>query len=586
MATVYTKTDNYGLNLYGDNDPADLRDGYNGSMRTIDTTLETHLNRIEAVESRETHDEEVVKALLDDNTVDAATTAKTKWNKASADAIKAMADAAAATGKANTNTSILTALGADTTAHATAAKNKWDKASADAIAIQHAVEGLQANVTSISKTAERAASQLDVTNASLSLIIQNHFITHNYGVQSTVRHGDIAYYGCDDLNSGNLKQLLVTVNIAANTIDIKETTNLGHVNDMAWLETWTPSTPLWIAGMVTDDGATDLQGIRAYSPDSNTITTIPVPLAGIAGITRDPVSGRVFAVCRGKSDIFEVTKDGASYHVDKIGDSPIGSDFERQGIAAFDNMIFGTTTRLASWTFDTATQKLSWDTMLGTDAEVSRRIGEYEAGEFTADGNLWYCARSIANDDASSMLNWGGWLATAGNAVPRTIGGHTAKTAQTIEIADSSLKPNFTTVNQCVSLFEIPTMVNPPTCVKVSTTLDDSAHGPLRYSGVLFVDGKLTVDKLQPTGSGALRAPATGSVTITNQGTQIECSDRCSQFTYAVTSKLLPNDNVQFRNGGCMLSIVSIGNTGGLQLSDSVTETSSGHVYFATTKIV
>ena len=73
MATVYTKTDNYGLNLYGDNDPADLRDGYNGSMRTIDTTLETHLNRIEAVEARETHDEEVTKALIGDNTVDKAT---------------------------------------------------------------------------------------------------------------------------------------------------------------------------------------------------------------------------------------------------------------------------------------------------------------------------------------------------------------------------------------------------------------------------------------------------------------------------------------------------------------------------------
>lgn len=132
MATVYTKTDNYGLNLYGDNDPADLRDGYNGSMRTIDTTLETHLNRIEAVESRETHDEEVAKALLGDNTVDAATTSKTKWNKASTDAIEAMADAATATEKATSNNSILTALGADTTAHATTSKTKWDKASTDA----------------------------------------------------------------------------------------------------------------------------------------------------------------------------------------------------------------------------------------------------------------------------------------------------------------------------------------------------------------------------------------------------------------------------------------------------------------------
>lgn len=132
MATVYTKTDNYGLNLYGDNDPADLRDGYNGSMRTIDDTLEKHLNRIEGVEARETHDEAVTKALLVDNTVDNATAAKTKWDKASTDAVEAMADAASAVGKANANTTILTALGADTTAHAAANKAKWDKAGADA----------------------------------------------------------------------------------------------------------------------------------------------------------------------------------------------------------------------------------------------------------------------------------------------------------------------------------------------------------------------------------------------------------------------------------------------------------------------
>lgn len=86
MSTIYDKTDNYGLNLYGNNDPADLRDGYNDSMRTIDSTLETHLNRIEGVESRETHDEEVVKALIGDNTVDSATTSKTRWDDAAATA--------------------------------------------------------------------------------------------------------------------------------------------------------------------------------------------------------------------------------------------------------------------------------------------------------------------------------------------------------------------------------------------------------------------------------------------------------------------------------------------------------------------
>lgn len=83
MSTLYSKTDNYALNLYGDDDPADLRDGYNGSMRTIDDNLSKHLNRIEGLESRETHDEEVVKALLGDNTVDNATAQKTKWDTAS-----------------------------------------------------------------------------------------------------------------------------------------------------------------------------------------------------------------------------------------------------------------------------------------------------------------------------------------------------------------------------------------------------------------------------------------------------------------------------------------------------------------------
>lgn len=132
MSTVYDKTDNYGLNLYGDSDPADLRDGYNGSMRTIDSTLETHLNRIEGVESRETHDEEVVKALIGDNTVEDATTAKTKWDKAGTDATAAAAAAAAAAGKADNNSAILAALGADTTKYATDAKTKWDKAGVDA----------------------------------------------------------------------------------------------------------------------------------------------------------------------------------------------------------------------------------------------------------------------------------------------------------------------------------------------------------------------------------------------------------------------------------------------------------------------
>ena len=65
MATVYTKTDNYGLSLYGDNDPADLRDGYNGSMRTIDTTLETHLNKTGVAKRVEEHSNVTLSGIAD-----------------------------------------------------------------------------------------------------------------------------------------------------------------------------------------------------------------------------------------------------------------------------------------------------------------------------------------------------------------------------------------------------------------------------------------------------------------------------------------------------------------------------------------
>lgn len=199
MATVYTKTDNYGLNLYGDNDPADLRDGYNGSMRTIDTTLETHLNRIEGVEARETHDEAVMKALLMDNTVDNATAAKTKWDKSSA-------DAAAAASKADNNTTILTALGADSADHAAAQKTKWDKAVDTANSNAQALTALGSNTTATAaanKTKwDNAATQVaELAAARVDSKLDSHFIVHAHrgsyrfpentmeGIMWAVRHG-------------------------------------------------------------------------------------------------------------------------------------------------------------------------------------------------------------------------------------------------------------------------------------------------------------------------------------------------------------------------------------------------------------
>ena len=142
MSTIYDKTDNYSLNLYGDNDPADLRDGYNGAMQTIDTTLETHLNRIEGVESRETHDEEVIKALIGDNTVDNAATAKAKWDKAATDATNAnelltsmsVTDVASSTAfraKVDATASNVNAFGLVSTESASALRNKFDATSAN-----------------------------------------------------------------------------------------------------------------------------------------------------------------------------------------------------------------------------------------------------------------------------------------------------------------------------------------------------------------------------------------------------------------------------------------------------------------------
>lgn len=215
MATVYSKTDNYGLNLYGDNDPADLRDGYNGSMHTIDDTLEKHLNRIESVESRETHDEEVVKALIGDNTVDSATAAKTKWDKSISDAAAATAAATAAANKADSNTAILAALGANTTANATANKTKWDKAGADAVTAIGKADNNKAILTAlgagstVDATAQKnklddTATKVDaLANARVDSKLDSHFIIHAHrgsyrfpentmeGIMWAVRHGYI-----------------------------------------------------------------------------------------------------------------------------------------------------------------------------------------------------------------------------------------------------------------------------------------------------------------------------------------------------------------------------------------------------------
>lgn len=168
--TTYSKTDNYALNLYGDTDPADLRDGYNGSMHTIDTTLEAHLDRIEGVESRENHNEEVARTLLGDNTVDAATTSKTKWDNAATGATDAMA--------------ALTALDAETAAKATTAKAKWDKASTDAATATAKATANTEALTALKNTVDTHTT--DIAG------IKNDYATEQYVNSTFLKHANIA----------------------------------------------------------------------------------------------------------------------------------------------------------------------------------------------------------------------------------------------------------------------------------------------------------------------------------------------------------------------------------------------------------
>ena len=185
MATNYTKTDNFSLNLYGDSDPADLRDGYNGSMRTIDDTLEKHLNRIETLEATDTHDAEVLKALGAD-TVDNATTAKTKWDQAATDATTAITDA-------TTNNGLLAALGADTTDHATTAKTKWDQAATDTTTNKGLLAALGATTTdqaTAAKTKWDKASDTTTANTTQIATILERLALDRYQDGYLVTFGD------------------------------------------------------------------------------------------------------------------------------------------------------------------------------------------------------------------------------------------------------------------------------------------------------------------------------------------------------------------------------------------------------------
>ena len=580
-------TDNFNLDLYDTGDPAALTDQYNSAIRTIDDTLLT----------------------INGNATTALNTATTALNTATT-ALNTAKQAMTETQTINNN---LASLGVTDSNTASALKNKIDTTASDlAVTTEKANNALNRFNAIGWDTDQKAQNWINNTNQTLTALnasnptdakkllhniydastgdistvtgmtIQARFITHGYGVQSTLKHGDTVYFGCNNIAAAGGQPKIVIVDMAGNAITTNKTINAGHFNDMAYISA-TPDTPIWVAP-ITLDGTNDYSGILAYDNNFSTSVNIPVPLHGIAGITRDPITNKVYCIRRGNQNIYEINI--TDYSTTIVGTRPMGDDFMGQGISAYNNKIFGYTTRMFAYLYDVRTRTLQWYNCMATDLLMSRRIGEYESGEFDNEGNLWACARSICNDDATSYLNWGGWISFASNATPHTIGGHTAKIAQTIEIVADSLKPKFTTINQICSLFEIATMITKPNTIKISTTLNDAEHGQLRLTGYLVINGDYTCFKLMPTGFGGLRVPSSGKITITNPGTQIECSDRCASFTYMVTPSLGPNNIVQYRNGGCVLNLVACGNTGGIQISDTVIETEKNKIYFGPTKVV
>lgn len=580
-------TDNFNLDLYDTGDPATLTDQYNSAIRTIDDTLLTingNANTALNTAKQAMTETQTINNNLASLGVTDTNTASALKNKIDTTA----SDLAVTTEKANNALNRFNAIGWDTDQKAQNWINNTDN---NINNTDNNINNTNQTLTALNASNPTDAKKLlhniyDASTGDISTVtgmtIQARFITHGHGVQSTLKHGDTVYFGCNNIATASGQPKIVIIDMDSNAITTNKTINAGHFNDMAYISA-TPDTPIWVAP-ITLDGTNDYNGILAYDNNFSTSVNIPVPLHGIGGITKDPITNKVYCICRNNPNIYEINT--TDYSTTIVGTRPMGDDFMAQGISAYNNKIFGYTTRMFAYLYDIRTKTLQWYNCMATDLLMSRRIGEYESGEFDNEGNLWACARSICNDDATSYLNWGGWISFASNATPHTIGGHTAKIAQTIEIAADSLKPRFTTINQICSLFEIATMITKPNTIKISTTLNDAEHGQLRITGYLVITGDYTCYKLLPTGFGGLRVPGNGKITITNTGTQIECSDRCASFTYMVTPSLGPNDIVQYRNGGCVLNLLACGNTRGIQISDSVIEPDINKIYFGPTKVV
>ena len=167
MANDYTQTDNYGLSLYGDQSPADFRDGHNNNMRIIDQQLKT------------TNDA-TAKGTSAKNILD-----HIGWtdNDKAADWIN---NAEQNETQTTANTNALTALNAETTEKATNLKNDIYKLTYNGHAL----------IFGDSIAAGYDASPRDTARWSTRLCNNLGIQEHNYAVAG-------AYFAADSSDTGN-----------------------------------------------------------------------------------------------------------------------------------------------------------------------------------------------------------------------------------------------------------------------------------------------------------------------------------------------------------------------------------------------
>ena len=192
-------TDNFNLDLYDTGDPAALTDQYNSAIRTIDATLLTiNGNATAALNSAK-------QAMTETQTITSNLTALGVTDTNTASALKNKIDTTAndltvTTEKANNALNRFNAIGWDTDEKAQNWVNNTDN---NINNTNQTLTALNAsNPTNAKKLLHNIydASTGDISTV-IGMTIQARFIEHNYGAQSTLKHGDTVYFGCNNITA-------------------------------------------------------------------------------------------------------------------------------------------------------------------------------------------------------------------------------------------------------------------------------------------------------------------------------------------------------------------------------------------------